>query len=110
MPPKNQVRTHRQELQRIQVGLVGLAAVLLIVTLANLVIQTARGDGTHDGKGMASAQVAANANGANSVEPSEPLADLGVTPSTEPTIPYVPDLEPDPRLRERMDRDPEQSQ
>ncbi|MBN8830120.1 MAG: hypothetical protein J0G94_05700 [Sphingomonadales bacterium] len=110
MPQKNEVRAHRQELQRIQIGLVGLAAVLLIVTLANLVIQAARGDGALAGKGIASTQVATNANGANSVEPSEPLADLGVTPSTEASIPYVPDLEPDPRLRKPMDRDPKQSQ
>jgi hypothetical protein len=32
-----------------------------------------------------------------------------VTPTADSTAPSVPDLEPDPRLRERMDRDPNQS-
>jgi len=107
MPQKNDVRAHRQELQRIQIGLVGLAGVLLVVTLSNLVIQAARGDGLLDG---ASTQATASARALNAGEPSEPLADLGVTPSADAAAPSVPDLEPDPRLRERMDRDPKQSQ
>ena len=113
MAQKQELRAHREELQRVQIGLVGLAAVLLIVTLANLVIQTARGDGLLNANGAATTQTAAGATGGNAVqtaEPTEPLADLGVTPTADSAAPSVPDLEPDPRLRERMDRDPKRSQ
>ena len=110
---KNQLRAHREELQRVQIGLVGLAAVLLVVTLANLVIQTARNEAGLDTAStdqtlQPNGQV--NSSGGSLAGPSEPLADLGVTPSTaDPVAPSVPDLEPDPKLRERMDRDPNQS-
>ena len=111
---KNQLRAHREELQRVQIGLVGLAAVMLIVTLANLVIQTARNEAALD---SAAAVQAVPGNGqvnssgtAVAAGPSEPLADLGVTPTADSSAPSVPDLQPDPRLRERMDRDPNQPQ
>jgi len=108
MAQKNDVRAHREELQRVQIGLVGLAAVLLIVTLANLVIQTARNEAdsalTSTEQMTPSTQVTNSPNADN-----EPLADLGVTPTADTASPSVPDLEPDPRLRERMDRDPKQS-
>ncbi|MBT2188008.1 hypothetical protein [Sphingobium nicotianae] len=110
MALRNELRAHREELQRVQIGLVGLAAVLLVVTLANLVIQTARGDGPGS-NGAPVEQVASGTAGANgAAEPTEPLADLGVTPTADTAAPSVPDLEPDPRLRKRMDRDPKQSQ
>jgi hypothetical protein len=115
MAQKSEIRAHREELQRVQIGLVGLAAVLLVVTLANLVIDSAKVDEsglatTFDGEPGAVESAGANASGS---KPSgnEPLADLGVTPTAEsaaPTLPSpVPDLEPDPRLRERMDQDPD---
>jgi hypothetical protein len=109
---RNQLRAHREELQRVQIGLVGLAAVLLIVTLANLVIQTARNEAGPDSAATEQTVPGAgqvNSSGGGAAGPSEPLADLGVTPSTDSTAPSVPDLEPDPRLRERMDRDPNRS-
>lgn len=92
-----------------QIGLVGLAGVLLVVTLANLVIQTARGDGLVDANGAPTEQAASGANAGANAEPSEPLADLGVTPTADTAAPSVPDLEPDPRLHKRMDRDPKRS-
>ena len=92
-----------------QIGLIGLAGVLLVVTLANLVIQTARGDGLVDANGVPTEQIASGANAGTTAETNEPLADLGVTPTADAAAPSVPDLEPDPRLRERMDRDPKQS-
>jgi hypothetical protein len=108
------LRAHREELQRVQIGLVGLAAVLLIVTLANLVIQTARDDASTDRIAIEKVQpglLAPNASsGGAGSSSNEPLADLGVTPTADSTAPSVPDLEPDPRLREPMDRDPAQSQ
>jgi|GEM_PF-351207 len=119
--PKGNVRAHREELQRVQIGLVGLAAVLLVVTLANLVVDSARRDSGGEAASLGTEMpIAAGAGGANTSsaqKPSgnEPLADLGVTPTTqESTVPVlpspVPDLEPDPQLRERMDQDPEQPQ
>ena len=118
MPQKNEVRAHRQELQRIQIGLVGLAAVLLIVTLANLVIDNARKDAASDATAAAIEQgIAGVANATASAAaptPNEPLADLGVTPATDSAAPVatpsVPDLQPDPRLRQRMDQDPDGQQ
>lgn len=108
MPQRNELRAHREELQRVQIGLVGLAGVLLIVTLANLVVQKVRTE-TIDATAAAEA-LRPTAPVANSpASDNEPLADLGVTPTADTASPSVPDLEPDPRLRERMDRDPNQS-
>nr|WP_260394999.1 hypothetical protein [Sphingobium lignivorans] len=92
----------------------------MIVTLANLVVQTARGDKSSNGTPVVIDESAIGIvvpNGSGSAQPSanEPLADLGVTPTADSaaapapqsTAPSgaVPDLEPDPRLRERMDQD-----
>jgi len=120
MAPKNQLRAHREELQRVQIGLVGLAGVLLIVTLANIVVDSARRDNASETISAESAPITdgvfgSNASSAAKTAGNEPLADLGVTPTTEgsatPVLPSpVPDLEPDPELRQRMDQDPQQSQ
>ncbi len=98
----------REALQRVQIGLVGLGAVLLVVAFANIVA-TVR----PDSNGPTPATVAsgqpepmpaqANSMGRTPSE-SEPFADLGVAPA--PVTPSVPDLEPDPRLRKPMDQDP----
>jgi flagellar basal body-associated protein FliL len=59
-----------ERMQRIRVGLTGLAVVLLIVMLATVVF-------THFDKGAGPGNVAKPANSAD-----EPLSDLGVVPST----------------------------
>lgn len=107
-------------MQRIQVGVVGLAAVLLLVSVANFVIQRASDEQTvieemqGDGSGVAP-PLASNPEG----KPSEPLAELGITPAPEskagksesqkPTANLpgqtVPDLKPDPNLDAPMDRE-----
>ncbi len=115
---KPDLRTHREGLQRIQIGLVGLATVLLVVTLANLVIDSARKDSASDATAAAIEQGIAgvvNATAATTpVTTNEPLADLGVTPTADSAAPVatpsVPDLQPDPRLRQRMDQDPDGQQ
>lgn len=66
-----------QSVHRLQIGLFGLAAMLLIVGLANIIMDRARqGDATvaasHD-----AAPVATAAN--------DPLADIGVVPAPDPT-------------------------
>ncbi|MBU0557663.1 MAG: hypothetical protein KKD64_09365 [Alphaproteobacteria bacterium] len=118
---KGDVRAHREELQRVQIGLVGLAAVLLVVTLANLIVDAVRKDGGSESAATsadvpsASLQSGGNSAASQASTNNEPLADLGVTPTTPesstPILPSpVPDLEPDPQLRERMDQDREQPQ
>ena len=108
-------------MQRIQVGVVGLAAVLLLVSVANLVIQRASDEQTvveemqGEGTGVAPALVS-DPDG----KPAEPLAELGITPAPESgaeepgskkpaaNLPgqTVPDLKPDPNLDAPMDQEP----
>lgn len=96
--------TRRQEgLQRIQIGLTGLAGVVLLVGLANIVIDKARVDDA-----TAPPPVVPTL-GLNAVAPKEPLAELGVQPAPE-QAPIVPDLQPDPNLRKPMDQEPAQQQ
>jgi len=89
-------------LQRVQIGLTGLAGVVLLVGLANIVIEKARVD---DAALPPPAVPTMTGNAA--VSPRDPLAELGVQPAPE-QAPLVPDLEPDPNLRNPMDRDPAQ--
>ena len=90
----------RQEgLQRVQIGLTGLAGVVLLVGLANIVIDKARvDDPSVPPPTVPTLDV-------NAVAPKEPLAELGVQPAPE-QAPVVPDLQPDPNLQKPMDRDP----
>lgn len=93
----------RQEgLQRVQIGLTGLAGVVLLVGLANIVIEKARIDDP------AVPPPTVPTLDINAVAPKEPLAELGVQPAPEQQ-PIVPDLQPDPNLRKPMDRDPQAS-
>jgi hypothetical protein len=106
MADVTELRARREGYQRVQVGLAGLAGVLLLVTLANLVIAKARPDLAADTANAGVAQVAADNAGA--AKPNEPLADLGVTPTAETSerpAPSMPDLQPDPRLQQPMDRE-----
>lgn len=96
--------SHRKEgIRRIQIGLSGLAGVVLLIGLANIVVNNVR-------HGDAAADAAENAdNGSPSStaqdKPTEPLVELGVTPAHEnPDEPVVEDLQPDPNLRERLDQ------
>ena len=93
----------RQEgLQRVQIGLTGLAGVVLLVGLANIVIDKARIDDP------AVPPPTVSTLDDNAVAPKEPLAELGVQPAPEQQ-PIVPDLQPDPNLSKPMDRDPQPS-
>lgn len=68
-----------QAVQRLQTGLFGIASVLLVVGLANIINDRAR-MAEEAGKGPA-AQASASASPAN----SDPLADIGVVPSAVPS-------------------------
>lgn len=96
----------QEGLQRIQIGLTGLAGVVLLVGLANIVIEKAR----LDERSLPPVVVPtlSGGEGANAAtQPKEPLAELGVTPSADQSSQVVPDLLPDPNLRKPMDRDPQ---
>lgn len=62
-------------MQRIQVGLIGLAVVLLFVSLANMVLERVTG-GQIPGAMPNNASVSSD----DEAMPDEPLAELGVTP------------------------------
>ncbi|RZM11758.1 MAG: hypothetical protein EOP68_02930 [Sphingomonas sp.] len=70
-----------QSLQRVKVGLIGLAAVVLLIALASAIL----GSATRDVAPVGSAQsnlVAEMAAGNESAPAGEPLAEIGVAPST----------------------------
>lgn len=103
---QDQTPRRQEMLQRVQIGLTGLAGVVLLVGLANIVIDKAR----LDERSMPRPVVPTiNADSGNaSTQPRDPLGDLGVTPSADQSGQVVPDLQPDPNLRKPMDRDPQQ--
>jgi len=104
MAEQTDMRTRREAVQRVQIGLIGLAAVLLVVAFANLVVRSIRPDAGQTT--AATGQDQTDANSPNGTD-TEPLADLGVTPKSDQAAnPSVPDLEPDPRLSKPMDQDP----
>jgi hypothetical protein len=99
--------TRRKEaMQRIQTGLTGLFGIVLLIGLATVVVDTVRRDDVTEADPAVAANVA-EADAANGA-PSEPLAELGVTPSAdeETDESVVADLKPDPNLKKRMDRAP----
>ena len=70
-----------QSMQRVKVGMIGLAAVVLLIGLASAII----GSATRERPGLAmgaSQAVVANMAMSNQAIPTEPLAELGVAPMT----------------------------
>ena len=120
MDKYEQDRGRQDTMQRIQVGVVGLAAVLLLASVANFVIQRASDEQTVIEE-MQAESVDRNAPLAGKAEekPAEPLAELGITPAPaagagQPQLQNpaanlpgqtVPDLKPDPNLDAPMDRE-----
>jgi hypothetical protein len=72
-------------MQRVRVGLTGLAFVFLLVMLATAFLRMADGSETNG-----SAQLAAS----NTAAPNEPLAQLGVAPGNPVTSEPAPKVEP----------------
>jgi hypothetical protein len=101
------IARRREAVHRIQVGLAGLAGVLLLVGLANIVAANIKSDDRAATMAVTGDALNSQAGG-DGIGDNEPLAELGVAPSedslSQPIT--VPDLQPDPRLRKRMDRDP----
>ena len=116
--PKNTIE-RQDSIQRVQVGVVGLVAVLLLVSIANFVLQRASDEQTAIEviQAEATGSVQQPSEKAEASAPSEPLADLGITPTRVPEgvqpvlkmpvprVQVVPDLEPDPKLEAPMDRE-----
>lgn len=74
VPPSNR-ELRGQSMQRLQAGLFGLAFVLLIVALANIIMDRAR---------LAESQAALPVATATKTEKaSDPLADIGVVPKAD---------------------------
>jgi len=107
-------------MQRIQVGVIGLAAVLLLVSVANFVIQRASDEQTVIEEMQKGEEGLAPPLVSNPEKNSaEPLAELGITPAPEQgkgnsedqkpatNLPgqTVPDLQPNPNLDAPMDRE-----
>ena len=92
-------RTSQQTLQRVKVGMIGLAAVVLLIGLASAIFSAASRDRPVAVAGGGTAAVVANLTITNSADPAtvddEPLAELGVAPSadTNATTP-VPAMRP----------------
>jgi hypothetical protein len=84
-----------QTMQRVKVGMTGLALVLLLIGLASVIFSSASKETPVDVAGAAQPDVVANlslTNGPDAAEPvsSEPLAELGVAPSTTTPITAAP--------------------
>lgn len=74
-PSKRELRT--QAVHRLQVGLLGLAAILLLIALASAIMQHARL--TADAAALANGEARAPSPRPSS-GPGDPLADMGVAP------------------------------
>ncbi|MEO0441301.1 MAG: hypothetical protein AAF067_10545 [Pseudomonadota bacterium] len=109
-------------MQRIQVGVVGLVAVLLLVSVANFVLQRASDERSAIEEIQAESAATAGELVREPEEapaPAEPLAELGITPAPAPeeveeaplvappgsSGQVVPDLQPDPKLEAPMDQE-----
>ncbi|MBU6268903.1 MAG: hypothetical protein KGN34_15245 [Sphingomonadales bacterium] len=77
LPPPHPRELRAQAVKRLQVGLLGLATMLLLVALANIIMEHARQDSASASGAVSSAGSAASA--------ADPLADLGVIPSPDAT-------------------------
>lgn len=77
-----------QARQRIRVGMIGLAAVVLLIGIASAIFSTVNREQPVTAAGAAKPEVVANMAAPGTVpSPSttnEPLAELGVTPATSP--------------------------
>jgi uncharacterized protein YpuA (DUF1002 family) len=77
-----------EAMQRVRVGLIGLAMVLILIGLASAIFTSANRDAPVSAIGASNATVVANMTDGTSVvakSKDEPLAELGVAPSTTST-------------------------
>lgn len=82
---KRVVDENSQSRQRVRVGMIGLAAVILLIGLASILFSGVREQRDRAAAGGSDAQVVANMavlGNATLNEADEPLADLGVAPGS----------------------------
>ncbi|WJY19079.1 hypothetical protein QQS45_02250 [Alteriqipengyuania flavescens] len=79
--PARQPRLRPESVYRLQVGAIGLGAMLLLVSLANIIMDRAR----ESDAAAVPDTVATVAAPAASEAPQDPLADTGVVPEVAPT-------------------------
>lgn len=84
------VRDSIQTMQRVKVGVIGLATVLLLIGLAATIFGIVSREKPGTAIGAPKADVAASLTVSNGAAPaavptSEPLAELGVAPAASPT-------------------------
>lgn len=91
-PSSRELRT--QAVQRLQVGLFGLGGMLLMVGLANIVMERAHQTDAASAAATPAAQVAAPAGAVTSGSASDPLVDMGVAPELPVNKPS-PNAKPD---------------
>lgn len=80
-PTRRELRT--QAVHRLQIGLLGLAAILLLIALASAIMQHARQ--TQDSAVVDPVGAARTAAARPSGTPGDPLADMGVAPEMRAT-------------------------
>ncbi|MBX9882250.1 MAG: hypothetical protein K2X73_09785 [Sphingomonas sp.] len=91
-----------QAIQRVKVGMTGLAFVLLLIGLASAIFSAVNRERPVAAIGAAKPDVVANLTNANITDPlasaqKEPLAELGVAPSTSTPNPDTPPPAAKPR-------------
>ncbi|WP_165831125.1 hypothetical protein [Sphingomonas pokkalii] len=85
-----------QAMQRVRVGMTGLAAVILLIAVVSVIYSSANREAPVSAAGASNAAVVANLTGSDNVSAEkgrdEPLAELGVAPGTDSTDPTAQDL------------------
>ena len=77
--PKPQAARTGQTVQRVKVGVTGLAVVLLLILLASALMRSVG----HQRTGAPRAELAANMASANAADANEPLAEIGAAPAAQ---------------------------
>lgn len=86
MSVEMKARAHEttQAMQRVKVGMTGLAIVLLLIGLASVVFSAANRNSAVRPGAIANSEIAANVALGNSADSlNEPLTELGVSPATQ---------------------------
>ena len=84
-----------QSIQRLQIGLLGLCAMLLIIGLANIIMDKAKGTEAQDDP---IGEVIAKDAPQSTKKGIDPLADIGVVPAADPAPDLKPSAMPEPVL------------
>ena len=92
-PPKDKAAVERQQAeqtrQRVRVGMIGLAAVVLLIGLASAIFSSVNQQQPVNATGASQPELVANmsapASAPTAGPTNEPLAEMGVTPGAAPT-------------------------